>query len=40
MKLLYEASNSLEAHMILNLLEQEGLSGRIDGDCWFNLSGL
>lgn len=32
MKLLYEASNSLEAHMILNLLEQEGLSGRIDGE--------
>lgn len=32
MKLLYEASNSLEAHMILNLLEQEGLSVRIDGE--------
>jgi Putative prokaryotic signal transducing protein len=32
MKLLYEASNSLEAHMILNLLEQEGLSARIDGE--------
>lgn len=32
MKLLYEASNSLEAHMILNLLEQVGLSGRIDGE--------
>jgi Putative prokaryotic signal transducing protein len=32
MKSLYEASNSLEAHMILNLLEQEGLSGRIDGE--------
>lgn len=32
MKLLYEASNFLEAHMILNLLEQEGLSARIDGE--------
>lgn len=32
MKLLYEADNSIEAHMILNLLEQAGLSGRIDGE--------
>ena len=32
MKLLYEASNSIEAHMILNLLEQAGLRGRIDGE--------
>ncbi|WP_075187795.1 DUF2007 domain-containing protein [Teredinibacter haidensis] len=32
MKLVYEASNSIEAHMILNLLEQAGLSGRIDGE--------
>lgn len=32
MKLLYEASNSLEAHMILNLLEQENLTARLDGE--------
>ncbi|HZW13448.1 MAG TPA: DUF2007 domain-containing protein [Noviherbaspirillum sp.] len=32
MKKLYEASNSVEAHMILNLLEQQGLSGRVDGE--------
>ncbi len=32
MKLLYEASNTIEAHMILNLLEQSGLSARIDGE--------
>jgi len=32
MKLVYEASNALEAHMILNLLEQDGLSARIDGE--------
>lgn len=32
MKKLYDASNTLEAHMILNLLEQQGLSGRVDGD--------
>jgi hypothetical protein len=32
MKLLYEAPNSLEAHMILNMLEQAGLSARIDGE--------
>lgn len=32
MKLLYEASNSLEAHMILNLLEQERLTARLDGE--------
>ena len=32
MKLLYEASNTIEAHMILNLLEQAGLSARIDGE--------
>jgi hypothetical protein len=32
MRTLYEASNSLEAHMILNLLEMQGLSGRIDGE--------
>lgn len=28
----FEAANSLEAHMILNLLEQEGIHGRIDGE--------
>jgi len=32
MKLLYEASNTVEAHMILNLLEQSGLTARIDGE--------
>lgn len=32
MKTLYQASNALEAHMILNLLEIEGISGRIDGE--------
>lgn len=32
MKLVYEASHSVEAHMILNLLEQAGLQGRIDGE--------
>ena len=32
MKLLYEAQNSIEAHMILNLLEQDGLVARIDGE--------
>lgn len=31
MKLLYEAGNNVEAHMILDLLKQEGLRGRIDG---------
>ncbi len=32
MKTLYQASSALEAHMILNLLETEGISGRIDGE--------
>lgn len=32
MKLLYEASNTVEAHMILNLLQQSGITGRIDGE--------
>lgn len=32
MKTLYQASNALEAHMILNLLEIEGISGRVDGE--------
>jgi len=31
MKLLYEAANSVEAHMIVNLLEQSELTARIDG---------
>lgn len=31
MKLLYEAGNVLEAQMILNMLEVEGLRGQIDG---------
>ncbi len=32
MKLIYEAANTIEAHMVLNLLEQAGLSARIDGE--------
>jgi hypothetical protein len=32
MQKLYEAANALEAHMILDLLTQEGLTGRIDGE--------
>ena len=32
MKTLYQASNSLEAHMILHLLEQQGIAGRVDGE--------
>ena len=32
MKLVYEPANAIEAHMILNLLEQAGLSGRVDGE--------
>jgi hypothetical protein len=32
MKLLYEASNSIEAHLILQLIEQAGYAGRIDGE--------
>ena len=32
MKLVYEAANSIEAHMVLNMLEQEGIEGRIDGE--------
>jgi hypothetical protein len=32
MKRLYEAQNNVEAHMLLDLLEQAGLSGRIDGE--------
>ena len=32
MKSIYEASTALDAHMVLNLLEQEGISGRVDGE--------
>ncbi|WNO08010.1 DUF2007 domain-containing protein [Teredinibacter sp. KSP-S5-2] len=32
MKLLYEAANTIEAHIIADLLEEEGLSPRIDGE--------
>ena len=32
MKLLYEAANTVEAHMIINLLEQSNLTSRIDGE--------
>jgi hypothetical protein len=32
MKLLYEAQNNVEAHMLLDLLEQASLSGRVDGE--------
>jgi Putative prokaryotic signal transducing protein len=32
MKSVYEASTGLDAHMILNLLEMRGISGRIEGE--------
>ena len=32
MKLLYQAANTVEAHMLLHLLEQEHLTARIDGE--------
>lgn len=32
MKSVYEAPTSLDAHMILNLLVQEGIQGRVDGE--------
>lgn len=32
MKTVYEASNAIEAHMILDLLKQEGLSAHIQGE--------
>ena len=32
MKSVFEASSGLDAHMILNLLEQHGISGRIEGE--------
>lgn len=32
MKCVFEASTGLDAHMILNLLEQRGIAGRIEGE--------
>ena len=32
MKSVFEASTGLDAHMILNLLEQHGIPGRIEGE--------
>jgi hypothetical protein len=32
MKSVYEASSGLEAHMILNLLQQAGIAGRVEGE--------
>lgn len=32
MYLVYQASTTIEAYMILNLIEQEGLVGRVDGE--------
>jgi Putative prokaryotic signal transducing protein len=32
MKCVYEASSGLDGHMILNLLKQVGITGRIDGE--------
>lgn len=32
MKCVYEASSGLDAHMVLNLLEQHGIAGRIEGE--------
>lgn len=32
MRSVFEASSGLEAHMILNLLDQRGISGRIEGE--------
>lgn len=32
MKTLYQAANSLEAHMIVHMLEQQGIKGRVDGE--------
>lgn len=32
MKMVYEAANSVDAHMMLNLLEAEGFEGRVDGE--------
>ena len=32
MKSIYEAATALDAYMVLNLLEQEGIKGRVDGE--------
>lgn len=32
MKTVFEATNHVEAHMVLDLLQQQGLAGRIDGE--------
>ena len=32
MKCVYDASTSLEAYMVLNMLEVEGIAGRVDGE--------
>ena len=32
MKTVFEASNGVEAHMMLHLLQQQGLQGRVDGE--------
>jgi len=32
MKSVYEASSGLDAYMILNLLEQRGIAGRVEGE--------
>jgi hypothetical protein len=32
MKTVFEASNAVEAHMVLHLLQQQGLQGRVDGE--------
>ena len=32
MKCVYEASNALDAYMVFNLLLQEGIQGRVDGE--------
>ncbi|MDP1634735.1 MAG: DUF2007 domain-containing protein, partial [Gallionellaceae bacterium] len=32
MKSVYEASTGLDAHMVLNLLEQHGIAGHIEGE--------
>lgn len=32
MKTVYEAANPVEAHMVLDLLKQQGLTGRVDGE--------
>ena len=32
MKSVYETATSVDAHMILNLLQQEGIEGRVDGE--------